>query len=339
MNATKEAKAIRFREAGGPEVLTVENVRIPAPAFHEVRIQVKAVGLNRVDAVFRRGGVFPEPAVFPSLLGYEASGIIESVGEGVTGFNNGDRVSVLPLFSNREYGTYGDLILMPAYAVTPFPENLSFEEAASIWTTFIVAYGLLVDSPAMVTGQNVLINAASSGVGLSAIQMTNLLGGNAIALTTSAVKKTALLEAGAKHVIITTLEDVVSRVRQVTDERGADIILDAVGGHQFEVLARAAAMHGKIYAYGMLEDIGTYPTAEIVTKKLTITGYDMVDQILMKAEKLRAAVEFISAGLASGKLRPVVGKQFLLEEVADAHRYMEGNQQVGKVVLRVGEQR
>lgn len=335
MNSTKQAKAVRFREPGGPEVLKVENVQIPAPASHEVRIQVKAVGLNRVDTVFRSSGTFPEPAVFPSQIGYEASGIVESIGAEVTDFKIGDRVSVFPAFSNRQYGTYGDLILMPAYALVPFPKHLSFEEAASIWTTFIVAYGMLVDSARITFGQTVLINAASSSVGLSAIQITNMQGGIPIALTSSAAKKNALIEAGAKDVIITNQEDIASRVQEITAGNGVDIVLDAVGGHQFQQLVKSAARHGKIYAYGMLEDLGTYPTVDIVMKKLTIMGYDMVDQILMNPEKVKAAVEFINVGLETGKLKPVVAKTFSLDEVAEAHRYLEGNQQFGKVVLSI----
>ncbi len=191
------------------------------------------MGLNRVDTVFRSRGIFPEAAIFPSQIGYEASGIIESVGGDVAGFKIGDHVSVLPAFSNRQYGTYGDLILVPAYAVLHYPQNLSFEEAASIWTTFIVAYGMLIDSSQIQAGQVVLINAASSSVGLSAIQITNMEGGVPIALTTSAAKKAALINAGAKHVIVSNEEDVVSRIQQITGGNGVDIILDAVGGQTF----------------------------------------------------------------------------------------------------------
>ncbi|MBT1703970.1 zinc-dependent alcohol dehydrogenase family protein [Chryseosolibacter indicus] len=335
MNVTKQARGVRFRETGGPEVLKVENVEVLSPGPGEVRMQVKAVGLNRVDTVFRSSGVFPEAALFPSQIGYEASGVIESVGDNVVDFKVGDRVSVLPAFSNRQYGTYGDLILVPAYALVPFPKNLSFEEAASIWTTFIVAYGMLVDSSNIQPGQMVLINAASSSVGLSAIQIAKMQGAIPIALTTSAFKKEALIEAGAKHVVVTKEEDVVSRIQQITAGKGADVILDAVGGQQFHLLVKSAATHGKIYAYGMLEDLGTYPTADVVVKKLTIAGYDMIDQILMNQDKIQAATKFIIAGLESKKLRPVVAKAFAFNDVADAHRYLERNQQIGKVVLTV----
>ncbi len=148
--------------------MTVETVEIPAPAPHEVRLQVKAIGINRMDTVIRMG-LFPIPPVFPAHLGFEAAGVIESVGSAVTGFKAGDKVNVFPAFMPNDYGTYGDLIVIPAYAIPPFPAGLTFEQAASGWGTYIVAYGMLVDSAKLQAGQAVVINAASSSAGLSAI--------------------------------------------------------------------------------------------------------------------------------------------------------------------------
>ena len=158
------------------------------------------------------GWVFSPATNFPSQIGFEAAGIIESVGSAVTDFKPSDKVSVLPAFSNRDYGTYRELILVPAYALHRYPDTLSFEEAASIWTSFIAAYGMLVDSAHLQTGEAVTINAASSSAGLAAIKVTNLLGGTSIALTTSASKKDAILKAGAHHVIVTGEEDIPSAV-------------------------------------------------------------------------------------------------------------------------------
>ena len=336
MNTSKTAKGVRFRQAGGPEVLKVETVDVAAPSPHEVRLWVKAAGLNRIDTVFRMG-LFSEQPVFPSQIGFEAAGIIESVGSAVTDFKAGDKVSVVPAFSNRDYGTYGELILVPAYALQHYPDFLSFEEAASIWTSFIAAYGMLVDSARLQTGQAVMINAASSSAGLAAIQVTNLLGGIPIALTTSAAKKQAILKAGAHHVIITSEEDIPSAVQAMTNGTGAAVILDAVGGAQFEKLVASAAERARILAYGFLGGApGLYPSFELVMKMLSVTGYNMTD-LMMDPAKSSAAIRFIQAGLASGKLKPVVAQSFPLEEVAESHRYLEANRQVGKVVLSIHE--
>lgn len=335
MSSPQTAKGVRFHEVGGPEVLKVERVEIPAPAPHEVRLHVKAIGINRMDTIIRMGH-FPVPPVFPAHLGFEAAGVIESVGSDVTAFKAGDKVSVFPAFMPTDYGTYGDLILIPAYAIQPFPEALSFEQAASIWSAYVVAYGMLVDGAKVQKGQAVLINAASSSAGIAAIQTTNLLGGVSIALTTSPGKKEALLKAGAQHVVVTSEEDLAARVQTITGGKGAEVILDAVGGSQFEKLVAAAAEGAQLFAYGMLGvDSGAYPTFQVVMKMLTIRGYNMTDRILLDPAKSAAAIAFIQHGLQSGALKPVVSQSFPLEKVVEAHRFIEANGQVGKVVLSV----
>lgn len=332
MNSPKTAKGVRFHEVGGPEVLKVETVEIPAPAPHEVRLQVKAVGINRMDTVIRMG-LFPIPPVFPAHLGFEAAGVIEAVGSAVTDVKVGDKVNVFPAFMPNDYGTYGELIVIPAYAIQPFPDSLSFEQAAAVWATYLVAYGMLVDSAQLQPGQAVVINAASSSAGLAAIQLTNSLGGISIALTTSKAKKDALSNAGAQHVIVTSEEDIAERVQAITNGKGAEVLLDAVGGSQFEKLVAAAAERAQLFAYGMLGvDSGAYPTFQVVMKMLTIRGYNMTDLVVDPA-KSAAAIAFIQQGLQSGTLKPVVGQSFPFAEVAEAHRFMEANSHVGKVVL------
>jgi NADPH:quinone reductase-like Zn-dependent oxidoreductase len=204
----KNAKNVRFHETGSPEVLRLEEVKIPAPGPQEIRLQVKAIGLNRVDSMFRMG-YYSEQPIFPSPLGFEAAGIVEAVGEQVTGLMPGDVVSVIPVFSNHDYGTYGELTLLPAYAVHKHPANLSFEQAAALWVSYIAAYGMLVDGAALLPGQTVLYNAASSNTGLAIGQTVRLLGGIGIALTSSSSKKQALIAAGVEHVLISSEEDIL----------------------------------------------------------------------------------------------------------------------------------
>lgn len=332
MNSSKTVKAVLFREVGGPEVLKIENVNIAVPEPHEVRLQVKAIGLNRVDTMFRMG-YFSEQPVFPSKIGFEASGIIESVGSDVKDFKAGDKVNVLPAFSNHNYGTYGELILVPAYAIQKFPETLSFEEAASLWTSFIAAYGMLVDSADIKKGQAVVINAASSNTGLAGIQITNMMGGVSIALTTSLAKREALIKAGAQHVIVTTEQDFTKEILSITGGKGAEIILDAVGGGQFDKLISAAAERAYYFAYGVLSMAPTsYPALDILLKMITVKGYNVSD-LLMDYVKSKAAIQFVKEGVQSGKLKPVVAKSFSLEDVVESHRYLESNQHFGKVVL------
>lgn len=329
---TKHAKGVRFHKTGGPEVLHLEDVEVPAPGPHEVRLQVKAIGLNRVDSLFRMG-YYSEQPVFPSMLGFEAAGIVESVGSEVTNLAPGEKISVLPAFSNAQYGTYGDLILVPAYAVQRHPPTLTPEQAAALWTSYLAAYGMIVDSAGLQPGQAVVFNAASSNMGLAISQTVNLLGGISIALTSSPSKKQALINAGANHVIVTSQKDIAAEVLAITNGKGANLILDAVGGKDFEQLIASAAERARILAYGALSmQPGVWPTLTVLFKMLTIQGYNMAD-LLMDPERQRAAIAFVTAGVEKGSLNPVVGPTLPLSEVVEAHRILDTNRHIGKIVL------
>src|SRR6266404_6975704 len=137
------SRTIKFAQAGAPEVLEFIETQVPAPGPREVRIKVKAIGINRADSMWRNDK-YTEPAKFPAGLGYDAAGIVDAVGKDVTGFAAGDAVSTIPAFSLNKYFTYGEVILVPDYAVVKHPESLSFVEAASVWMMFITAYGALI---------------------------------------------------------------------------------------------------------------------------------------------------------------------------------------------------
>jgi NADPH:quinone reductase-like Zn-dependent oxidoreductase len=330
----KEVQGVRFHQAGGPEVLKLEQVNVPAPGPREVRLEVKAIGLNRIDSMFR-SGYYSEQPIFPSMLGFEASGIIESVGAEVKDFVPGDSVSVVPAFSNHQYGTYGELVLLPAYAIQKNPSNLSFDQAAALWSSYIAAYGMLVDSANLQPGQAVLFNAASSNTGLAITQMVNYLGGVSIGLTSSASKKQAILDSGTQHIILTGEQDIAKEVLRITGGKGADVILDAVGGKHFEHLVAAAAERAQIFAYGALSfEPAVWPVVPVLLKMLSVKGYNMGD-LLMDYTKQKAAIAFVRAGVESGKLLPVVGPKFSLNDVIDAHRSLEANQHTGKIILTV----
>jgi NADPH:quinone reductase-like Zn-dependent oxidoreductase len=330
----KEVQGVRFHQAGGPEVLKLEQVNVPAPGPREVRLEIKAIGLNRIDSMFR-SGYYSEQPIFPSMLGFEASGIIESVGAEVKDFVPGDSASVVPAFSNHQYGTYGELVLLPAYAIQKNPSNLSFDQAAALWTSYIAAYGMLVDTANLQPGQAVLFNAASSNTGLAIAQMVNYIGGVSIAITSSASKKQAILDSGAQHIILTGEEDIAKEVLSITGGKGADVILDAVGGKNFEHLVAAAAERAQVFAYGALSfEPAVWPAVPVLLKMLSVKGYDMGD-LLMDYTKQQAAIAFVRAGVESGKLLPVVGPKFPLSDVTGAHRSLEANQHTGKIILTV----
>jgi len=169
------ARVVRFHEIGGPEVLRIEDVEVSPPGKGELQIRIRALGLNRAEAMFRRGQYLEEPKL-PARLGYEAAGTVPAIGRGVDGFQIGEAVSTIPSFSLNAYGLYGDLANAPVHAVTHHPTSLSRVEAAAIWMQCLTAYGALIDIADLKSGETVVIPAASSSVGLAAIQIANKVG-------------------------------------------------------------------------------------------------------------------------------------------------------------------
>jgi NADPH2:quinone reductase len=329
------ARIVRFHKTGGPEVLQVEEVAPSPPGKGEVRIAVKAIGLNRAESLFRQG-MYLEAPILPSRLGYEAAGTIETIGAGVTRFKVGDRVSTLPAFSMGKYGVYGDSVVVPSDAVSSLPGNLSFEEGASIWMAYLTAYGALIEHGGLRKGQHVLITAATSSVGHSAIQIVRAAGGVSIATTRKPEKTRVLLQGGADHVIVTDKQDLAARVIEITEGRGADLVFDAVAGPSMEALAAAAAREATIFVYGLLSMEATpFPLIVAMQKGLNLRGYTLFE-IVSVPERMERARKYILDGLKSGALWPVIDRIFHpLESIVEAHRYMESNLQNGKIVVTV----
>lgn len=328
------SKVVRFHRLGGPEVLQIDELDVRAPGPGEVKIKVKALGLNRAEAMYRSGQYTFTPDM-PAVLGYEAAGTIESVGDGVTDFAVGDEVNVIPAFSFADYGMYGETVVAPAHALVKQPAGLSSVEAAATWMKYVTAYGALVDIGQLQKGEVVLIRAASSSVGLAAIQIANSLGAITVALTRTSEKRQALVDVGAVHVIATDEEDLVAAVARITNGKGARMAFDPVGGPEVGNILRSLSFLGIFFQYGALEtsDISV-PVMELLGKDLTIRGYQLFE-ITQDEARLNRAKAFITEGLENGSLRPIVGKVFKFDEIVEAHRYMESNSQVGKIVVEI----
>jgi len=328
------ARIVRFHRTGGPEALQIDTLDVPAPARGEVRINVKALGLNRAESMFRSGQYIENP-VCPSKLGYEAAGTIDDVGPGVDGLAPGDAVSTIPSFSQGQYGVYGDLALVPASAVVKHPASLSWVEAAAIWMQYLTAYGGLVDIAQLSTDDFVLIPAASSSVGLAAIQIANLVGATPIALTRNSDKRDALLRFGARHVVATAEQDLVASVQAITGPRGPRVAFDPVGGPSFAKLAAVVSREGILILYGALSPEPTpLPLFDVLGKSQTVRGY-ILFELTSNPARLERAKQFVIDGLAAGKLKPVIAKTFALDDIVAAHRYLEANTQIGKIVVTV----
>jgi NADPH:quinone reductase-like Zn-dependent oxidoreductase len=327
------SKVVRFHEYGGPEQLRIEELDVGTPGRDEVRIQVEAIGLNRAEAMFRAGGYLPASS-FPSMIGYEGVGIVEALGSDVRGFSPGERVCVIPNFRLGEYGLYGERAIVPARSLIAPPAGLSVVELASIWMQYFTALAIYDIGHAAV-GDMVLIRAASSSVGLAAIQLANWAGAVPIAATRSGAKSAALKEHGAKHVIATEESDLGAEVHRITGGKGARIAFDPVGGPAVETLAQAAAEGGIIIIYGGLSGQPTpYPHWPAALKGLSLRGW-VASAIWNKPEKFSRYRDLILYGLSQGHLKPVIAKIFPLAQIVEAHRYLESNQQLGKIVVTV----
>jgi NADPH:quinone reductase-like Zn-dependent oxidoreductase len=337
LSADKESampRIVLFRKTGGPEVLQIEEAPLENPGSGEVRLKVEAFGLNRAETLFRQGLYLQRPKL-PSRLGYEAAGVIDAVGPDVSGLQVGDRVSTIPGFSMRKYGVYGESAIVPAAVAATYPQNLSAAEGTAIWMQYLTAYGALVVLGELKPEDTVVITAASSSVGLAAIQIVKRMGATAVATTRGRGKLPALREAGADHVIVTDEENIGLRVKEITDGKGARLIFDPVAGPFLEKLTKAAMPGGIIFEYGSLALAPTpIPLPDILSKGLTIRGYTLFE-ISGHPEKLRLGKEFVYDGLKSGAFKPIIARTFTLDEIVEAHRYMESNQHVGKIVVTI----
>lgn len=326
-------RVVRVHQPGGPEQLRIEELDPGKPGPGEVLLRIEAIGLNRAEAMFR-AGAYLQPPKLPTLIGYEGVGVIESSGPGVQGFAPGDRVCVLPNFRMGEYGIYGERAIVPARSLIAPPPGLSTIEAASIWMQYFTALAIIEVAHATV-GDYVVIRAASSSVGLAAIQLANWSGAVPIATTRSSSKAVALKEHGAPHVVATDEVDLVEEVRRITQGKGARIIFDPVGGPDVEKLAQAAAEEGIIFIYGGLSGQATpYPHWPAALKSLSLRGW-VASFIWNHPERFARNRDLILQGLAQGHLKPVIAKTFPLEQIVAAHRYLESNQQLGKIVVTV----
>ena len=332
--AKPRTKVVRFHEVGDADVLQLEEIIEREPRKDEVRIRVEAIGLNRAEVMFRQGQYLEDPS-FPSRIGYEAAGTIEAIGKDVEGINVGDRVSTIPSFSMGEYGVYGETAVVPAYAIAAYPKNYTATQGAAIWMQYLTAYGALIHYGKLQAEQFVLITAASSSVGLAAIQIAKAVGARVIATTRNNSKRPFLLDAGADYVVVTDEQDLVESVTAITSENGVNIIFDPIAGPILESLASVAAFGATIFEYGALSgESANFPLFAALAKGLVIRGYTLFE-IVKSPGALAVAKRYIMEGLESEALTPFIDRTFPLEQISAAHEYMESNRQIGKIVVTV----
>lgn len=324
-------KAVLVREYGGPDVLYITEVPDPVPASEQLLVKVRATALNRAD-VLQRLGKYPPPAGESNILGLEIAGEVIGMGPAVQGFRIGDRV-----FALVSGGGYAEKVTVDYRMAIPIPNGMSYTEAAAIPEAFFTAHEVLFPCGRLTTGETVLIHAAGSGVGTAAVQMAAYIGAQVLVTARTAHKIQVARSLGAHDGYHCADHGFADWIHRRTKGHGVELIADPVGPAYWDANLECLALQGRLVVYGLLSGrMAHFDMNKMLTKRLMITGTVLRSRSL--AEKITLTQEFRARWLpllASGALRPVIDSIFPLERVADAHRRMEANHNVGKIVLEL----
>ena len=323
-------QAIRFHTLGGPEVLKLEDVEKPRPGAGEALVRIHVAGVNFADTLLRRGRYARQPE-FPETPGFEAAGVVEEVGEGVGGALVGRRVAIL-----GGQHCYAEYTVAPAGQLIFLPDQLSLEDGAAFPAQALTAYHMLYTADRVKPGMSVLVHAAAGGVGLQAIQMAKQAGARVFGTTSSEEKAKLARDMGADEVILYNKADFAERIKELTQGRGVDLVLDSVGRATFAGSLKCLAPFGHVILYGAAsgppEPINVFGT--LFERSLKVSAFNLYT-IRQRPEEARAGIQRVMNWIADDKLKIVIGLRLPLAQAAEAHRRMEGRETVGKILLAV----
>jgi NADPH2:quinone reductase len=320
-------KAIEIPEYGDREVMSVTERDVPEPGPGEVRIEVRAAGINFADVMQRRGH-YPGGPDAPYVPGLEAAGTIDATGEGVD-LREGDRVVAM----TNGYG-YAEYAAADAQSVFPIPGEMSFAEAAGFPVQFLTAHCCLFGWGGLEDGESVLVHAAAGGVGTAAVQLAAREGAEVFGTASTAEKLDRATDLGVDHPINYVEDDFVGEVDELTDGEGVDLVLDGVGGDTFSDSLEVLKHFGRIVPFGAASGRpGEIDTASVFFENQSVIGFHLGQAMLHEPSRVMEAVPDLTQGLTSGELEVIVGETFDLAEAAEAHGHIEDRNSVGKVVL------
>ena len=318
--------AIRIHEYGGPEVLRYEEVSTSEPSAGEARVRIEAAGLNYID-VYHRTGLYPS-ANMPFTPGREGAGVVEAVGPGVTEVSVGDRVAYA-----THQGSYTEVAIVPSEALVPLPDSIDTQSAAAAILQGIAAHYLTRSTYPLSTSDTALVHAAAGGVGLLLIQMAKTLGARVLGTVSTPEKAQLAKEAGADEVILYTQTDFEAEVKRLTDGQGVDVVYDSVAKTTFDKSLNSLRPRGYLVLFGQSSgtaaplDLSRLSSGSLFVTRPMLTHYAADREELM--ERTGDLFEWIAAGT----LKLHIDRTFPLQDVADAHRALEGRQTTGKVLL------
>jgi NADPH2:quinone reductase len=323
--------AIAIRTPGGPEMLVPEERPTPSPGAGEILVKIAAAGVNRPD-VMQRKGLYPPPQGTTDIPGLEIAGEVVALGSGAQRFKLGDMVTALVVG-----GGYAQYCAVHESNALPVPKGLSLIEAAAIPETYFTVWHNVFQRGGLKAGETMLVHGGSSGIGTTAIQLAKAFGARVITTAGSAEKCEACRKLGADVAVNYKIEDFVAATKAATDGKGADLIIDMVGGDYIERNYEAAAVEGRIVQIAFQgSPKTTVDFRRIMLKRLTHTGSTLrARSVADKAKIARAIEENVWPLVAAGRCKPVIYKTFPLAEAAAAHALMESSAHIGKIVLTV----
>jgi len=335
-------KQVWIPRIGEPEVLELREAPDPEPRGGEVRVRVEASGINFAD-ILARMGLYPDAPKLPAVVGYEVAGVVDGVGKGVEDIRDGDRVVGMTRF-----GGYSDVVCVPHMAVRVIPADLGFEDAASIPVNYLTAWLMLVRLGNLRAGERVLVHACAGGVGLAAVQICRHFGAEVIG-TASGPKHERLREMGVSACIDYRTQDFEEEVGILTESRGVDIALDAVGGASFAKSYRCLASLGRLFVFGASSlapgtkrsipaavtgflRMPSFKPIRLMNGNKGVFGVNL-GHLWDRGEEMAAMLSELLELFADGTFKPMVDRSFPFADAADAHRYIQERKNFGKVVL------
>jgi NADPH2:quinone reductase len=319
-------KAAAYAENGPPEVLEYQDVPDPEASPHGVVIEVRAIGIQGGDVLNRAGGAF---VTSPHVVGYQAAGVVRSVGERATRFQPGDRV-----VGTAGAGSHAELFAVPEATTWAIPDGLSFEQAAGVPVEYGTAHDCLFELGHLQAGETVLVQAAAGGVGIAAVQLAKAAGATVIGTASSAERLERLKPHGLDVGVDYVHGDLVAEVMAATDRRGVDLVVDSVGGSTLERSIACLAYRGRVSWVGQAGREQRPPQVwQLMQGNATLTGVFLGAALAREHDRAYGVIEECLQRAAKGELEVVVDSTFPLAEAAAAHRHIESRQAFGRVVL------
>jgi NADPH:quinone reductase-like Zn-dependent oxidoreductase len=329
---------------GAPDVFEMRTAPDPAPREGEIRIRVRAAGVNFAD-ILARLGLYPDAPKPPMVVGYEVVGFVDAIGAAVTGFSEGDRV-----FALTRFGGYAEAVVVPAPHAFHVPESLSDAEAAAVPVNYLTAAVALYRMAALNVGETVLVHNAGGGVGIAATQLARLRRATVIG-TASAFKHDALRTFGVDHAIDYRHVDVAEEIREITRGRGVDVILDPIGGRSFMSSYRMLAPLGRLVIFGLSAAAPgerrswwhafrawtatpRFNPLSMINRNRGVFGLH-IGHLWGEHRHLAPLIDLLLSEVTAGRIMPIVSRTFTLDHVADAHRFIQSRGNIGKVVLTI----